>query len=113
MKVLLRFFGEDAVVERIDSHGRPCTSIGRVKFNSYLKARAEGTIPGYPKRVKNQTVLNEVRFVRSVFNPFATLQRVYDLVDLPEQRAAVAFLNGDVDRLPVSHRELERFRKAA
>lgn len=67
-RVFLAYFGGDAVVERIDRHGRPCTSLGRVKYNAFLKARADGTVPGYPRKVRKQTQLNEVRFLRAVFN---------------------------------------------
>lgn len=67
-RVFLAYFGGDAVVERIDRHGRPCTSLGRVKYNAYLKARADGAVPGYPRKVRKQTQLNEVRFMRAVFN---------------------------------------------
>lgn len=67
-RVLLAYFGGDAIVEWIDRHGRPRTTLGRVKYNAYLKARSEGTVPGYPCRARKQTQLNEVRFMRAVFN---------------------------------------------
>jgi site-specific recombinase XerD len=66
-RVLLAHFGGDAVVERLDKKGRPRTSMGRKKFNAYIKARTGGTVPGYPCKVRSQTLCNEVRFMRGVF----------------------------------------------
>jgi hypothetical protein len=68
VRLFLAYFGGDAIVERIDRHGRPVTELGRVKYNAFLKARAEATILGFPRKVRRQTQHNEVRFMRAVSN---------------------------------------------
>lgn len=73
-RMFLAFFGADAVVERIGANGRPQTGIGRVRYNAFLKARAEGTIPGFPYKARKQTICNDVRFLRAVFR-WAKLER--------------------------------------
>jgi site-specific recombinase XerD len=73
-RIVLAFFGTDAIVERIGRKGRPATEIGRVRYNAFLKARAEGTIPGFPHRARKQTVRLAVVFMRAVFN-WAKLER--------------------------------------
>jgi hypothetical protein len=67
-RIVLAFFGAGAVVERIGPDGRPQTEIGRVRYNAFLRARAEGTIPGFPKPARPQTVRLAVTFMRAVFN---------------------------------------------
>jgi integrase len=67
-RMVLAFFGPDAVVERIGPNGRPQTEIGRVRYNAFLKARAEGTIPGFPHPARRQTARLAVTFMRAVFN---------------------------------------------
>lgn len=73
-RVILAFFGENAVVERIGPDGRPQTEIGRVRYNAFLRARAEGVIPGFPQRAGPQTVRLAVTFMRAVFN-WAKIER--------------------------------------
>ncbi|HEU4557201.1 MAG TPA: tyrosine-type recombinase/integrase, partial [Longimicrobium sp.] len=73
-RIVLAFFGEGSVVERIGPDGRPTTEIGRVRYNAFLRARAEGTIPGFPQRARPQTVRLAVTFMRSVFN-WAKIER--------------------------------------
>lgn len=67
-RVLLAFFGKKAVVERIGVNGLPQTEIGLKRYNAYLRARAAGEIPGFPRKVKEQSQLNDVRFMHAVFN---------------------------------------------
>lgn len=73
-RMFLVFFGADAVVERIGANGRPQTGLGRVRYNAFLKARAEGAVPGFPHPARNQTICNDVRFLRAVFR-WAKLER--------------------------------------
>lgn len=73
-RIVLAFFGDSAVVERIGPDGRPTTEIGRVRYNAFLRARAEGTIPGFPQRARPQTVRLAVTFMRAVFN-WAKIER--------------------------------------
>lgn len=72
-RMFLAYFGTDAVVERIGPRGRPVTEMGRVRFNDFIRARSEGTIPGFAK-AKGQTIRNDVRFLRAVFK-WAKLER--------------------------------------
>jgi integrase len=46
---------------------------GRVRYNDFVRARMEGTIPGFAK-AKGQTIKNDVRFLRAVFK-WAKLER--------------------------------------
>ena len=73
-RIVLAFFGAGAVVERIGPDGRPQTEIGRVRYNAFVRARAEGSIPGFPKPAKPQTVRLAVTFMRAVFN-WAKIER--------------------------------------
>lgn len=73
-RIVLAFFGAGAIVERIGPDGRPQTEIGRVRYNAFLRARAEGTIPGFPHRARPQTVRLAVTFMRAVFN-WAKIER--------------------------------------
>lgn len=73
-RIVLAFFGEGAIVERIGPDGRPTTEVGRVRYNAFLRARAEGTIPGFPQRARPQTVRLAVTFMRAVFN-WAKIER--------------------------------------
>ncbi|HEU4557528.1 MAG TPA: tyrosine-type recombinase/integrase [Longimicrobium sp.] len=73
-RIVLAFFGEGAVGERIGPDGRPSTEIGRVRYNAFLRARAEGTIRGFPQRARPQTVRLAVAFMRAVFN-WAKIER--------------------------------------
>lgn len=66
-RTLLAFFGTGAVVERIGPRGRPATEIGRVRYQAFLRARAEGTIRGYPHRARPQTIRHDVVFMLTVF----------------------------------------------
>ncbi|MDB4950435.1 MAG: Phage integrase family protein [Gemmatimonadetes bacterium] len=66
-RMFLNYFGANAVVERIGANGRPQTDLGRVRYNAFLKAREQGLIPEFPKKVRKQTILNDYRFLRSVF----------------------------------------------
>jgi integrase len=72
-RMFLAYFGRDAVVERIGPKGRPVTEMGRVRYNDFVRARQEGTIPGFAK-AKGQTIRNDVRFLRAVFK-WAKLER--------------------------------------
>jgi integrase len=72
-RMFLAYFGADAVVERVGPDGRPQTEIGRVRYNEFIKARKEGTIPGFTK-AKGQTIRNDIRFLRAVFK-WARLER--------------------------------------
>lgn len=72
-RMFLAFFGRDAVVERIGPDGRPQTELGRIRYNEFVQARKDGTIPGFPA-VKGQTIKNDVRFLRAVFR-WAKLER--------------------------------------
>jgi integrase len=72
-RMFLAYFGRDAVVERIGPDGRPQTEIGRVRYNDFIRARKDGSIPGFAK-AKGQTIKNDVRFLRAVFK-WAKLER--------------------------------------
>lgn len=72
-RMFLAYFGRNAVVERIGPKGRPVTEMGRVRYNDFIRARSEGTIPGFGK-AKGQTIRNDVRFLRAVFK-WAKLER--------------------------------------
>lgn len=72
-RMFLAYFGRDAVVERIGPDGRPQTEIGRVRYNEFIKARKEGTIPGFAP-AKGQTIKNDIRFLRAVMR-WAKLER--------------------------------------
>ena len=95
-RVVLAFFGPDAVVERIGPNGRPHTEIGRVRYNAFLKARAEGTIPGFPGRARPQTVRLGVVFMRAVFN-WAKLER---------DDGSVLLLRNPWEGFPIPHEDL-------
>lgn len=66
-RMFLAYFGANAIVERIGANGRPATELGRKRYNAFLKAREEGAIPGFRRKVRKQSILNDVRFLRSVF----------------------------------------------
>jgi integrase len=66
-RMFLAHFGRNAVVERIGPDGRPVTEMGRVRYNEFIRARKEGTIPGFPLKAKGQTLRNDIRFLRAVF----------------------------------------------
>jgi integrase len=66
-RMFLAHFGRNAIVERIGPDGRPVTEIGRVRYNEFIRARKEGTIPGFPLKAKGQTLRNDIRFLRAVF----------------------------------------------
>ncbi|HEY0019471.1 MAG TPA: tyrosine-type recombinase/integrase [Longimicrobium sp.] len=66
-RMFLAHFGRNAIVERIGPDGRPVTEMGRVRYNEFIRARKEGTIPGFPLKAKGQTLRNDIRFLRAVF----------------------------------------------
>lgn len=70
----LAFFGRDAVVERIRRDGRPFTELGFVRFHEWMKARREGTIPGFPHKCGRQTIISNFRYLRAVFE-WGTMER--------------------------------------
>ena len=47
-RMFLAHFGRDAIVERIGPDARPVTEMGRVRYNEFIRARKEGTLPGFP-----------------------------------------------------------------
>jgi integrase len=65
-RMFLAYFGPDAVVERIGTDGRPQTEMGRVRYNEFIRARKEGSIPGFAK-AQGSTIRNDIRFLRAVF----------------------------------------------
>ena len=66
-RMFLAHFGRNAIVERIGPDARPVTEMGRVRYNEFIRARKEGTIPGFPLKAKGQTIRNDIRFLRAVF----------------------------------------------
>jgi integrase len=66
-RMFLAHFGRNAIVERIGPDARPVTEMGRVRYNEFIRARREGTIPGFPLKAKGQTIRNDIRFLRAVF----------------------------------------------
>lgn len=67
MRMFLAFFGADAIVERLQD-GKAVTELGRARYNAFIRARREGRIPGFPRKVGDRAVEADVRFMIAVFN---------------------------------------------
>jgi integrase len=68
------FFGDKAVVEQGGLDGKVKTELGRARYNDFMKARREGRIQGFPRRVRNRIIEYDIKFLRAVFN-WATVER--------------------------------------
>ncbi len=68
------YFGRDAVVERVGVKGRIETDLNRVRYNEFCAARKAGTVPGYPTKVKSQTLGKDIAFLLAVFH-WARIER--------------------------------------
>ena len=67
-RMFLAYFGADAVVERYcDRAHRPVTELGPTQYRAWMRAREEGSIPGFRTRCMRQTIISNFRFLKQVF----------------------------------------------
>jgi hypothetical protein len=73
-RMFLTYFGAAALVEFIEADGRTTTELGRTRYDAFIKARRDGRIPGFPRRVRNRIIEYDLKFLRAVFN-WGTVER--------------------------------------
>lgn len=67
MRAFRAFFGGGAIAEAL-RNGKAVTELGRKRYNAFLRARRNGEVQGFPRKVGDRAVQADIETMRAIFN---------------------------------------------